>query len=1001
MASKKKSGATKLPFVFAAVLLVLAIAVTVAGNVLSGVLDVYVGMGELVVSTKPGAENWDSNYYTNDFANAQATDAAAKDTTKMVAGEGITLLKNNGVLPLKTSATGEADKNVSLFGRRSVDTVLGGTGSGAGDASQCTHLDDAFNAAGLKVNPTLTKLYAENLDKVTIGENKMDKLNAMTYYIGEFPQSWYTAEVAGSYAAYGDAAFVVFGRQGGEGMDFSTNLKRSISSGETAMDGSVAECANYTDDQHQLELSKEEKDLLAHVEANFDKVIVLINSSNVMELGELAKDDKVDAIVWMAYPGSRGTVALAEIINGTITPSGHTVDTWVADLTADPTFNNTTTTKYLNVNSSNAIEESYMVEYEEGIYLGYRYYETAAALGTIDYKKAVVYPFGYGLSYTTFAQEIEDVTEENGVLTVKVKVTNTGDTYSGKDVVQVYNHAPYTGAIEKAEVVLAGYAKTALLAPGESEVVSIAVPVESLASYDYKNEGCYVLEAGDYELTVRKNAHEIYGENCTYTHTVADTVVYGVGNPRQAEVEAQTGAAVNLSEEAKAALTVTAAVNRFDEQNEHFVEYTDAAANNGHATNFTRENFAASFPTAPTEADLTASDAVINNLKAYTPDYYDSSDAMPTTGANNGLTAVGMRGRTYDDPRWEALLDQCTVKEMNAIICAGNQGTVPMKSINLPKSDATDGPAGLKQYGGLGLGVSANFNCCGTLVAATWNWEMAEAYGKMVGNEALNASMDAWYAPGVDLHRTAFGGRNFEYYSEDPLVSGMTCAGTVQGAASKGLVCYFKHFALNDVETHREENAPCVWANEQAMRELYLHAFEIAIEKPVMELKYLNENGESLTRTIRGTTGVMSSFNRIGSVWTGGCKALVGTVLRDEWGFIGTVITDYNDEPQMHVEQGVVAGNDLMLANESTLASKFADTTKPSTVKAMRGAVKNIIYTNVNSAAVNGLSDSTTISYKTAPWRLAMYGLDVVLVLAAAGLIAMGISKNKKAKNAA
>ena len=403
---------------------------------------------------------------------------------------------------------------------------------------------------------------------------------------------------------------------------------------------------------------------------------------------------------------------------------------------------------------------------------------------------------------------------------------------------------------------------------------------------------------------------------------MADTVVYDASNPRQTEINAQTGEYVNLSAEAKAALTVMAAVNRFDDMSAHFVDYTDPKANNGAGVNFTRANFAASFPKAPT-------------------------------------AAVG--------------------------------------SISLPKTTATDGPAGLKQYGGLGMGVSGNFNCCGTLVAATWNVELAEAYGNAVGNEAVQAGADAWYAPGVDMHRTAFGGRNFEYYSEDPLISGRTCAGTIQGAANKGFVCYFKHFALNDVETHREDNAPCVWANEQAVRELYLRAFEIAVKEPGMELKYLNEHGEVQTRTMRATTGVMSSFNRIGATWTGGSKALCTEVLRGEWGFIGSVITDYNDEPQMHVEQGVVAGNDLMLANEATLASKFADTNNPSTVKAMRQAVKNIVYSIVNSNAVNGLSDATTVTYGTAPWRVALYAADAVLVVLAAGCIALGVLKAKKA----
>ena len=987
---KKTPLLSKILYSVAVVFLALAVAATAGCSYFSGVLDTYIGVGEPIITIKDGAENWDSEYYSTDYANAEAIDVAAKTTTKTIAGEGITLLKNdNDTLPLAAPA------NVSLFGRRSVDTVWGGTGSGAGDAGQCTPLADALTAVGYKVNPTLLQMYGDNLDKVEVGTNTMDNLSGMTYYIGEFPQSYYTSSITSTYGSYGDAAIVVLGRQGGEGMDFCTDLKASLTNGQTSMSSSVAETKNYETGQHQLELSYEEKQLLAHVKENFDTVIVLINSANVMELGELENDEQVDAIVWMAYPGSRGCDALAEILNGTINPSGHTVDTWVSDLTADPTFPNTTTTAYSNVNDGNARETSYMVEYEEGIYVGYRYYETAAADGVIDYDSAVVYPFGHGLSYTTFTQKIKDVTVEDGKVNVTVTVSNTG-TVAGKDVIQIYYHAPYNGTLEKAEVVLAAYDKTDLLSPGETKDYTVSFLVESMASYDYRTEGCYVLDAGTYTISVRKNSHEVYGENCTYDYIQDVTVIYNIDNPRQTEVEAQVGELVNLTPETKAGMTVQAAVNQFDDMSGHFVDYTDNRANNGAGVNFTRANFRASFPKAPTVADLTASDELIAALGDYTPDYYDSTDTKPTTGASNGINAVAMRGLTYDDPLWDSLLDQLTVKDMTSLIYAGNQGTVAVTSVSLPKTTATDGPAGLKQYGGLGLGVSGNFNCCGTLVAAAWNVELAEAYGTSVGNEAVEAGAGGWYAPGIDLHRTAFGGRNFEYYSEDPLVSGRTCAGTIQGAANKGLVCYFKHFALNDVETHREDNAPCIWANEQAMRELYLKAFEIAVKNPVMEIKYLNDDGEVLYRTIRATTGIMSSFNRIGSTWTGGSKALLTNVLRNEWGFIGTVITDYNDEPQMHVEAGVVAGNDLMLANASTLASEFTDISNPSTVLAMRQASKNIIYSIVNSNAVNGLNNATTVTYGLSPWRMALYAADAFLIILAAVFIAIGVYLSRR-----
>ena len=978
MEKKKKQGSGKLLIVVGAVLVALAVAIVSVGTYFEGVLNTYVGMGEAKVVAKPGSENWDSTYYTADKPTADEVDKIAKDTTLRIAEEGITLMKNNGVLPLM------GGESVSLFGRRSVDTVWGGTGSGAGDANQCTPIADAFTAQGFKVNDTLTKLYADNLDKVATGYNAMDKLAALTYYIGEFPMSYYTAAVTGSYASYKDAAIVVIGRQGGEGMDLCTDLLGSIASEEMkAMTADHPETANYEVGQHELELTYEEKELIKHVKENFSNVIVVINSSNVMELGDLEADEDIDAIVWMAYPGSRGTVALAEIFAGKVNPSGHTVDTWPADLTADPTFPNAITQTYTNTPF-----EAHTLEYEEGIYVGYRWYETAAAEGVIDYDSAVVYPFGYGLSYTTFEQKIKEAKEENGEIAVTVEVTNAG-AVAGKDVVQVYYHAPYTkGGIEKAEVVLANYVKTDLLQPGETKEYTVSFAAEDMASYDYKGAGCYVLEAGDYVISVRKNAHETYGEGCEWTYNVPATITYGESNPRQTEVEAQTGELVNMSDEWKQNHAVVAATNRFGWMSEHFEQ--------GKAQILSRADFVGTFPTAPTAEDLIASDDLIVQLGEYKPDYYDSSDVAPTLGADNKLNAIGLRGATYDDPRWESLLDQLSVKDMTNLIMAGNQGSVPVGSIGLPKTNATDGPAGLKQYGGIGFSASGNFNCCGTLVAATYNVELAEEYGNAVGNEAVLGGVDAWYAPGNDLHRTAFGGRNFEYYSEDPVVSGKTCAGTIQGAVNKGFACYVKHFALNDVETYRDHNGPTVWSNEQAMRELNLKAFEIAIKEPVLNLKYLDADGNTQYKQMNGSIAVMSSFNRLGGKWAGGCAELLNGVLRSEWGFLGCVITDYNGTAYMNCEWGVSSGNDLMLANISTLPSKFADTSNPSTQKVMRQAVKNIAYMTIHSNAANGMSDGTTVEYGIAPWKLALYGVGALLVLGGAALILFGVRKSRK-----
>ncbi len=1015
MANKKYLA---IMFSVAAFLVALAIAASCVAAFFSGVLDVYVGMGEEIVERVPGSENWDTEYYSLDGKSETEVSDFARSTTKSIAGEGMVLLKNNGALPLRTSKSGSADKKVTLLGRRSVDMVFGGTGSGSGDASQCTTLVDALTAAGYSVNDTVTKMYSDNLGAVPVAENTMDKPATMTYYIGEFPQSYYSSGITSTFANFNDAAIVVLGRQGGEGMDFAANMKDTLN-GTSAMDSSVAEVANYADDQHQLELSKEEKDLISLAKSNFDTVIVLINSANVMEIDGLAEDEGIDSIIWMSYPGSRGNDALAEILNGTINPSGRTVDTWMADMTADPTFVNTYSVPFTNVDSSNALSTTYTVEYEEGIYVGYRYYETAAKEGFIDYDEAVTYPFGYGLSYGSFEQVIKEATvTENGQISVTVTVTNTQPEggYAGKDVIQLYYHAPYgdecegyTGTIEKAEVVLAAYDKTDVLQPQESKDYTLTFPVEEMASYDYKDAECYVLDAGDYTISLRRNSHELYGaeEDCTFVYTQEEKVVYDSSNPRRSEVEAQKGDAVNYSQEYKDALTVNAATNKFTEMNEHFVEYTQATA--GKATNFTRADFGASYPTAPKGGDLVATESMIANFDAYTPDYYDNSEQAPTTGASNNVTASSLRGVPYDDPLWDELLDQLSAKDMAGLIYQGNQGTPAVSSINLPMTKASDGPAGLKQFGGIGVSTTGNFNCSATLVAATWNTDLAEQYGVAVGLESLqsNPVITGWYAPGANTHRSPFGGRNFEYYSEDPLISGKACAATVQGAGTKGVETYMKHFVINDLETHRTANGPCTWVNEQAFREIYLRAFEYAIKEPTVELKYLeytydadgNPTGaQSATKTIRSSVAIMSSFNRIGSVWAGGCSELLNDVLRGEWGFMGSVVTDFNGSNYMHVEEGVANGNDLMLSNESTLPTKFADINNASTIRIMRQALKNVIYSHVNSNAMNGRAAGEQISYATSPWVYGVIGLDALLFIGAGVCVFFAIRHTQKWK---
>ena len=997
--SSKKLLAITLPI--SLVSLAILIAAPICGNVFSDVLDTYVGKGQEHITSFPGSDKWDSQYYSLNGMDAQKVNEFSKNTTRAIAEEGITLLKNeNNTLPLTTSKTGGTDKKISLFGRRSIDTVFGGTGSGSGDASQCTTIINALKAGGYDVNPTLSQMYQDKKGEVPLQDNQMDNPTATTYYIGELPQSYYTSEVKSSFSSYSDAAIIVLGMQGGEGMDFATDLKHGES---TSMDWNVAETKNYKDGQHQLELTQEEKDMLDLAKSNFGKVIVVINSANPMEIDSLKQDEGISSILWLSYPGSTGTEALTEILNGTVNPSGHTIDTWASDLTQDPTFLNSHAEKFTNVDSTNALADSYKTEYEEGIYVGYRYYETRYATDNrftvegvkTDYDHAVSYPFGYGLSYTTFDQKITSHEIKDGNINVTVEVENTGSV-EGKDVIQLYYHAPYTaGGIEKSDVVLGAFAKTDLLKPNEKKEYTLSYSVEDMASYDYKNEKCYVLDAGTYTISLRKNSHEVFPDQ-SFDETL-EKVVYNDDNPRQREITAQKGEYVNLSQDTKDSLKVKAATNQFDYVSDRFVEYGETKE--GKATNFTRADFSSSFPTAPKGKDLAATDTEIKALGAYTPDYYDSSDKMPTQGDSSVTLSIGsFRGLTYDDPKWETLLNKLTVKEMSDFLQSGNQGTGNIKSISLPQSKASDGPAGLKQFGGIGNGPKGNFNCSSTLTAASFNVELAKQYGIAIGNECLISSprITGWYAPGANIHRSAFGGRNFEYYSEDPLLSGKMAAGTVSGSATKGVECYMKHFALNDMESHRTSNGQMIYANEQAMREIYLRPFEIAIEEPVEEVKYLeysyDANGSvtgatSVTKKMRVSNSVMSSFSRIGPKWVGNTPELLKNVLRGEWGFLGNVVTDYNGNAYMSADAGIASGNDLMLANLSTLPSKIIDTKNASTVKAMRLAMKNVLYAHVYSNCVNGVVSGDVIQYDISPWIFGIIGSEVFFGLVLAGMI--------------
>ncbi|MEQ2442979.1 glycoside hydrolase family 3 N-terminal domain-containing protein [Pseudoflavonifractor sp. CLA-AP-H29] len=966
---KKKMSNKKFTAIWTVVLaLVLAVAVNILTSIFKGYVDLYLGGGDIIITKTEGSEDWESEYYTLDYQSTEDMQAAADALVEEIESEGIVLLKNNGALPLATPA------KVTLLGRDAADPVYGGSGSGSVDLSTVVDLRTGLEQAGYEINDTVYSIlsgYAAYKEETTaLGASRvydhpkgviaMDKPEDSSYYIGEMPVENYTADAVSSFSAYGDAAIVVIGRGGGEGGDLTQDME--------GWDD------NYTNGQHQLELNQDEKDMLALAEEHFDKVIVLINASTSMELGILEDDENVDAILWVGSPGQTGFNAVGEVLSGTVNPSGRTADIYPADFTQDPTFVNFGHYQYENISASNASGVGTFVQYEEGIYVGYRYYETAAVEGFIDYDQAVVYPFGYGLSYTTFDWTVtnQELGGVDGNITVDVTVTNTGD-LAGKDVVELYYSAPYYAdrGIEKSSVVLGAFAKTGLLQPGESETVTLTLAVEDMASYDYKTEKAYVLDEGEYLITLQTDSHNVK-EGCEpISYTLSSRTVFSGDDHRASDHAAVT--------------------NQFDDVSAMFTD----TPTEGCALNMSRSDFADTFPTAPTGADLTASDAVIEGYQAYkAADHQDPEAEKPTTGADNGLSLIDLRGLPYDDPSWDLLLDQMEEKDMVKLVLNGMYATVEMSSIGKPATEDYDGPAGINSYM---TSLSCTSYPSEVVIASTWNADLAYRMGVMVGNEAIDNGVTGWYAPAMNIHRSPFGGRNFEYYSEDPFLSGVMGAATVSGAGSKGVYCTIKHFAVNDQETNRVNNGVSSWVNEQAMREIYLKPFEYTVKNAAQTVNYISDElGTMSQQEMAGCTAVMSSYNRLGATWAGGSEALMQTVLRDEWGFEGLAITDFDLYEYMYPDQAIAAGTDLILSTDAMKG--LEDTSSPTALNNLRESCHDILYTVVHSNAMNGIVPGTIISYTAAPWETGLMIADVVVaVLLVAGVawVIIRVKKNK------
>ena len=933
---------------------------------LGGLMDTLFGSQRPIYS-----DEVTSVYPTQKATNKAEAFANAQEVNLKLAEEGFVLLKNeNAALPMNKGA------RISVFSKNSVNLSYGGSGSGGFDTSNNKNLYESLNDAGFVTNPTLKRFYESSQSGPVRTANSSDLDNGDNQKIAtaETPQSKYTDAVKNSYADYSDAALVVITRIGGEGFD----LPRYQGDSEGAV----------SPDSHYLELDQNEIDLLTAVtDGTFKRVVVVFNTPSSFEATFLkdsayaAFADKIDAAVWIGFTGSNGITALGEILNGDVNPSGRLVDTWAADFTKNPSFVNFGTGCLPDMTDKYDGGMYYSVDYEEGIYVGYRYYETRGETdGENWYNANVVYPFGYGLSYTTFAWTVGDASaseiELGTTITVPVTVKNTGSV-AGKDVVQLYASAPYTlGGIEKAHKVLVGFAKTKLLQPGESETVTVSFDPYSAASYDYRDANSngfsgYELEAGEYTLYISRNAHE--SEKAIALNLAADVQI-GTDPTTDSEV-----------------------VNRYTDS-EDFLD-SDWQLD----TMLSRADWEGTWPTPQTAQQHAGTDRLYEEIRSEehnNPTDFDSEEypwfgEEPTLTLRDLLPSAEAEGYepvvSYDDERWEELMMGCDEEEMIALINNGAYHTLAMESVGLPATIHGDGPSGFtcfmskEQVNGTCQYVSE------PVMASTWNInlmnELGEAIGEegTIGDKATGQPYSSIYAPGVNIHRSPFGGRCSEYFSEDPFISGMMGAAEVQGIQSRGVLPTVKHFVANEQETHRSIGGDLSWLSEQALREIYLKPFEYTVKL-----------GE--------TRGIMTSFNRIGTRWTGGDYRLLTEILRNEWGFNGLVICDFNTIPQYMIPRMMFyAGGSLDLATQQSAMWTDCDTSDAGDAIVLMRAVKDVMYALVNSNAMN----AEVIGYNLPIWQEYLHWINngaftlvgVWLVLAIVRTVRC--NKRQKAKIAA
>ena len=960
-----------------------------------------------------------TTYYKSDFGSASELYAYEEQKVAEIAQEGITLLENDNLLPLAPGT------ELSIFSHSSVDLVSGGSGSGSGSFELTKDLKSGLENAGLVVNKSLWNFYKSGEgSSYKRGTGVINYGADLDWSINECPLNKITQDTSLVNTFDGTVAMFVLSRTGGEGGDEARDM--------AAFGGEAG--------QHYLEPDATELEIISYLNEHFDNVILLVNCNNAIELGWVADFENINAVVNFPGAGRTGTYGLGYMLTGIdangkeISASGHLVDTWVYDNFSSPAMQNMGDFKFTGTTNP-----YYYVNYSEGIYVGYRYYETryedvileTPNTGVYDYASTVLYPFGYGLSYTNFewTNFTMSAPDANGIITVTVNVKNVGQR-NGMDVVQIYAQAPYTpGGIEKSSVLLVGFAKTANLAPGASETVSIAVSLKDLTSYDTSangGKGGYVLDAGNYYITAASNAHEAINLILLEKGIDASKLVAG----KQDDTSSPAGermVALYIHATTDSTTYSVAGEGLQTIQN----QFTDATLSD--AVYLSRSNWSVMENDGlryGTASDV-ASRAEVGGkqfqmaVSAMIKDILESENSLNPTlgkevkeivfGKKGDIDLIDLRGLPYDDPLWDELLDQITLAELSKLIDECGYCSPAMSSINKPKVTDLDGPAGLNDiiaHGSMPIGEGLQAMTWPTqyMLACAWSTELAEDMGRGIGEDGLYSKTSGWYGPGMNIHRTPFAGRNFEYYSEDAFLSGALGKAEVNGAAQKGMYAFIKHFALNDQETHRDERGLATFADEQTIREIYLKPFEMTILDNTVEINYnepiKNEDGKITgytwkTTTIPAATAVMTSFNRIGATWAGGHYNLITEVLRGEWGFNGFVLTDYEvgagKGSYMGTLQTLGGGGDAKLKTVGMDALFGFNISKhPEYQELGREAAHHILYTVVHSAGMNGFVHGVEFVKGFAYYKLILIGWDV---LATAGLAWMGIVLVKRVRN--